>query len=146
MLPHQKFPIGQIFLTTIASAVCVTYALPALPADRRTINSSEPCFLSESDNAMTRMMADMSVKPAGNVDKDFVSMMVPHHQGAIDMAEAELRYGHDEHLRRIAQEIVIEQKQEIVAMRVALDEPIPTYEPATVPHLTQDCAATLTRP
>ncbi|MGF6966633.1 uncharacterized protein (DUF305 family) [Paraburkholderia sp. WC7.3g] len=57
-------------------------------------------------------MTDMSVKPAGNVDRDFVAMMVPHHQEAIDMAQAELRYGHSEQLRRIAQEIVVEQQQE----------------------------------
>ncbi len=45
-------------------------------------------------------------------------MMAPHHQGAIDMAQAELRYGHNEQLRRLAQEIIVEQQQEIVAMRL----------------------------
>ena len=39
------------------------------------------------------MMADMAIKPTGDVDRDFVAMMVPHHQGAIDMAQAVLRYG-----------------------------------------------------
>jgi hypothetical protein len=145
MLNRWSFPFRPLCITTISVAY-VIYALPALPAVQRPINASEPCFLSESDDAMTRMMDGMSVKPDGNVDKDFVSMMVPHHQGAIDMAQAELRYGHEERLRRIAQEIVIEQKQEIVAMRVALDEPIPPYEPTTVPVLTRDCAAALTRP
>jgi uncharacterized protein (DUF305 family) len=38
----------------------------------------------------------MSIKPTGNVDQDFVAMIVPHHQGAIDMAQAELRHGHNE--------------------------------------------------
>ena len=47
-------------------------------------------------------------------------MMIPHHQGAIDMARAELRYGHNEQLRRIAQEIIVDQQQEIAAMRLAL--------------------------
>jgi hypothetical protein len=79
---------------------------------------------------MTKMMDAMSVKPSGNVDEDFVAMMVPHHQGAIDMAQAELRYGHNEQLRRIAQEIVVEQQQEIVAMHVALDQPLPPSAPA----------------
>jgi hypothetical protein len=76
------------------------------------------------------MMDGMSVKPTGDVDRDFVAMMVPHHQGAIDMAQAELRYGHNEQLRRIAQEIVVEQQQEIVAMRVALGQPLPPQAPA----------------
>jgi uncharacterized protein (DUF305 family) len=46
--------------------------------------------------------------------------MIPHHQGAIDMAKAELHYGHNEQLRRIAQEIIVEQQQEIAAMHLAL--------------------------
>jgi hypothetical protein len=57
-------------------------------------------------------------------------MMVPHHQGAIDMAQAELRYGHNERLRRIAQEIVVEQQQEIIAMRLALGQSLPPPAPA----------------
>lgn len=92
--------------------------------------SDEAPFMAENDAAMNKMMADMSVKPTGNVDQDFVDMMVPHHQGAIDMAQAELRYGHNEQLRRIAQEIVVEQQQEIVAMRLALGQPLPHSVPA----------------
>jgi len=69
------------------------------------------------------MMAVMSVEPSGDVDTDFVAMMVPHHQGAIDMALAQLRYGRNEQLRRIAQEIIVTQKQEIAAMRLAIEKP-----------------------
>ncbi|WP_186188390.1 DUF305 domain-containing protein [Burkholderia gladioli] len=90
----------------------------------------ERAFLAENNTAMSRMMDDMSIKPSGDVDRDFVAMMVPHHQGAIDMAQAELRYGHNEQLRRIAQEIVVEQQQEIVAMRLALGQPLPSAAPA----------------
>ncbi|MDB5832919.1 MAG: hypothetical protein JWR14_2749 [Caballeronia sp.] len=46
----------------------------------------------------------MLIKPSGDIDRDFTVMMIPHHQGAIDMAQAELRDGHNEQLRRIAQE------------------------------------------
>jgi hypothetical protein len=90
----------------------------------------EASFLSENDKAMTTMMDGMSIKPTGNVDQDFVAMMVPHHQGAIDMAQAELRHGHNEQLRRIAQEIVVEQQQEIIAMRLALGQTLPSPAPA----------------
>jgi uncharacterized protein (DUF305 family) len=48
--------------------------------------------------------------------------MIPHHQGAVDMAVLELRYGKNEQLRRIAQEIIVDQQQEITAMRLALRE------------------------
>jgi uncharacterized protein (DUF305 family) len=44
----------------------------------------------------------MAVTPTGDVDADFAAVMIPHHQGAIEMAEAELRFGHNEKLRRIA--------------------------------------------
>jgi uncharacterized protein (DUF305 family) len=50
-------------------------------------------------------------------------MMVPHHQGAIDMAELELRYGRNPRLERIAQEIVVTQQQEIAAMRLSVGKP-----------------------
>jgi hypothetical protein len=49
-------------------------------------------------------------------------MMIPHHQGAINMAKAELRYGRNERLRRLAQEIIITQTQEIEALGAALQE------------------------
>jgi hypothetical protein len=87
--------------------------------------SAEAPFLAENQAAMDKMMADMEVKPSGDVDRDFVAMMVPHHQGAIDMAQAELRYGHNEQLRRLAQEIIVTQQQEIAVMRLAVGEPLP---------------------
>jgi uncharacterized protein (DUF305 family) len=67
----------------------------------------------------------MTIKPTGNIDRDFVAMMVPHHQGAIDMAQTELRYGREAHLKRIAQEIIVDQIQQISLMRVAVGEPLP---------------------
>src|SRR5216683_1452177 len=96
----------------------------------RSDGSNETPFLSENDAAMNRMMADMTVKPTGDVDRDFVAMMVPHHQGAIEMAQAELRYGHNEQLRRLAQEIVVTQGQEITVMRQALGQPLAPSAPS----------------
>lgn len=87
-------------------------------------------FLAEAEAAMAKMMAAMEIKASGNVDRDFVAMMAPHHQGAIDMAQAELRYGHNEQLRRLAQEIIVTQQQEIVAMRLAIGERPPASSPA----------------
>jgi hypothetical protein len=80
-------------------------------------------------NAMAKMMAAMNVKPSGDVDADFVAMMVPHHQGAIDMAQAELRHGRNEQLRRLAQEIIVTQQQEIAAMRLAIGQPFAPSRP-----------------
>src|SRR5712692_1974046 len=92
--------------------------------------SLEALFLAENDAAMAKMMAAMDVKPSGDVDADFVATMVPHHQGAIDMAQAQLRYGRNEQLRRIAQEIIVTQQQEIAAMRLAIGQPLPPSAPS----------------
>ena len=97
----------------------------------------ETPFLQENAAAMDKMMAGMDVKPTGDVDRDFVAMMSPHHQGAIDMAVTYLKYGHNERLKRLAQEIIVEQQQEIAAMQLAIDGPLPpstaapTQSPAT---------------
>jgi uncharacterized protein (DUF305 family) len=100
-------------------------AIPIQYAAKRPDLSAEQPFLSENDAAMNKMMADMTIKPTGDVDRDFVAMMVPHHQGAIDMAQAVLRYGRNEQLRRLAQEIIVTQQQEIAAMRLAVGEELP---------------------
>src|ERR1700733_887809 len=83
-------------------------------------DEAEAPFLKENEAAMAKMMAAMAVTPSGDVDRDFVATMVPHHQGAIEMTQAELRYGHNEQLRRIAQEIIVDQTQEIAVMRQAI--------------------------
>ncbi|HEY6831608.1 MAG TPA: DUF305 domain-containing protein [Pseudolabrys sp.] len=93
-------------------------------------SSSEQAFMADNKSSMNKMMSDMAIKPTGDIDKDFVHMMVPHHQGAIDMARAELRYGHNETLRRIAQEIIVSQMQEIPAMKRAIGEPLPPSAPS----------------
>ncbi|MEO8076395.1 MAG: DUF305 domain-containing protein, partial [Acidobacteriota bacterium] len=77
-------------------------------------------FAAENDAAMTRMMKGMHVKPSGDIDRDFAIMMMAHHQGAIDMARAELRHGRHERLLRLAQEIVVAQQQEITVMQTVL--------------------------
>jgi len=83
-------------------------------------------FYSLMGDAMERMHAAMRVAPSGDADRDFARMMIPHHQGAIDMAIVELRFGKDERLRRLAQGIIVEQGQEITLMRSILgDTPAP---------------------
>jgi len=92
--------------------------------------SNQASFAADSDAAMSRMMVGMAIKPSGDIDRDFAAMMIPHHQAAIEMALAELRYGNNEQLRRIAQEIIVDQQQEIAAMHLALDQPLSPPVPA----------------
>ena len=96
---------------------------------------AEAPYLAENVSAMTKMMIDMGIRPSGDVDTDFVGMMVPHHQGAVEMAQVELRYGRNEALRRMAQEIIVTQLQEITAMRLSLEQDLPPSIASPVQNL-----------
>ena len=86
--------------------------------------SADATFASQMMQAMDRMDAGMmAAKPTGDPDRDFAAMMIPHHQGAVDMAKIHLIYGHDPVLRRLAQAIIVEQQQEIELMQRFLHEP-----------------------
>jgi uncharacterized protein (DUF305 family) len=61
-----------------------------------------------------------SVRPSGDNDADFVRLMLPHHQAAIDMAKTQLAYGQDAQMRRLAQEIITDQQSEIELMQLWL--------------------------
>ncbi len=113
----------------------------SLQAHSLTAHPQEAPFLAENAAAMDTMMADMAVTPTGDIDRDFVAMMVPHHQGAIDMAKAVLRYGHNQQIRRLAQEIIVTQQQEIIAMRLAVDETLPPPAAAPTQGTATDTAA-----
>ncbi|MFM0412544.1 MULTISPECIES: CopM family metallochaperone [Paraburkholderia] len=83
------------------------------PADTGS-SPSTPAF----KEAHEKMMKEMSAPPyGGNTDKDFVSHMIPHHQGAIDMAKVELKYGKDPDMKRLARSIIKAQNEEIAYMK-----------------------------
>jgi uncharacterized protein (DUF305 family) len=80
-------------------------------------------FMQFMNESMDRMDNGMKSAPMnGDVDHDFVTMMMPHHQGAIDMAKAELAYGKDPVMRRLAEEIIVDQQSEIQAMQLWLSK------------------------
>jgi len=131
--PIRRAALPALFAVTAVVAVGLaspTFAQPSAPAAGSVLAAEQP-FLNGNNIAMARMMAGMSVAPTGDIDKDFVDMMVPHHQGAIDMAALELSYGHDERLKALAQEIIVTQQQEIAAMRLAVGEPLPSSKSPT---------------
>jgi uncharacterized protein (DUF305 family) len=98
-----------------------------------TLAQMEPratSFVHAMNESMDRMDNGMKSAPMnGNVDHDFATMMIPHHQGAIDMARAELLYGKDPVMRRMAEEILVDQQSEIQAMQLWLSK-----QPTTTPE------------
>jgi hypothetical protein len=125
----RKFLLNGVFalllLVLCAHASAQQLSGAAGKADQSSQKAAEASFLSENQTAMRKMMKDMAVKPSGDVDTDFTAMMIPHHQGAVDMAQAELNYGHNKKLRRIASNIISGQRRQIGAMRAALGRPLP---------------------
>ena len=93
----------KLFLSAVVIALSV-----GGPAITQTTDSSK-AYMAVHE----KMMKDMMMSPSGDADKDFAMMMVPHHQGAIDMAEIELKYGKDPDLRKMAEKIIHAQKEEI---------------------------------
>ncbi len=67
--------------------------------------------------AMDKMMAGMMVPYTGNADVDFAKGMIPHHQGAIDMAKVVLQFGKDPEIRKLAEAVVAAQETEITFMQ-----------------------------
>ena len=107
-------------MKSITVVVCVA-AVSLLAAA-----GAENGFMHALHESMGRMNKDMdAASMTGNPDRDFASMMIPHHQGAIDMAKVELSYGEDPVMRRLAQGILVEQQSEIEAMRLWLHKTAP---------------------
>jgi uncharacterized protein (DUF305 family) len=68
------------------------------------------------------MHKSMDIKFTGDADKDFLAAMIPHHQGAVDMAEVVLQHGKNPKIRQLAQEIITMQKKEIAEMKQLLKD------------------------
>ena len=82
-------------------------------------NPADKAFLGAMHDMMVGMHRSM---PTGNTDRDFVRLMLPHHQSAVDMAKAELQYGKDADLKTLAQAIVSDQEREIALMKAWEDK------------------------
>ena len=132
--PSRHSGAARALFLLLAALSALLLSLPGRPPARAeaheampgagpgTAGTADDTFMSMMGEAMRRMDSGMNVAPTGDPDRDFARMMIPHHQGAVDMALVELRFGRDERLRRLAQGIIVEQQQEIALMQSILDE------------------------
>jgi uncharacterized protein (DUF305 family) len=101
------------------SAMFIEHRIPAPTAEFTA--STDKTFDQLMGDAMNVMHKGMDTAPqTGDPDRDFVTMMIPHHQGAMDMAKVLLLYGKDEQLKRLAQEIIADQQNEVQLMQLWL--------------------------
>ncbi len=103
----------------VALILSLTASMPAQVAAHHHGTAVAGAAWSEFGDGMEKMHDGMmSVQPSGDNDVDFVALMLPHHQAAIDMARTELVYGKDPQMRRLAQEIITDQQSETELMQL----------------------------
>ena len=128
-------PFVRKWIIALTTAFSVTATSSARAQDSNGVPHSQAAALEEqqflfaNDLAVSNMSREMLVKLTGDVDRDFVAAMIPQRQAAIDMARAELEYGHDDGLRRLAQGIVDEEEREISTMRRSAEQLPSTQQP-----------------
>ena len=112
------------FVPLVPIAIVVLTALPALAQDHAKMDhasmdhaaTEEAPATAAYKQAMDKMHAGMMMDYTGNADIDFMRGMIPHHQGAIDMARVELEHGKDPALRKLAEDVISAQEGEIRMM------------------------------
>lgn len=125
-------------LKTIALALCLSLAAATANAHDighdmighdmtgHDMTETQPASASDSSKAyaeaMAKMHEKMSVPLTGNADVDFAAGMIPHHEGAVDMAKVVIQYGKDPELRKLAEAIVAAQESEIAFMKAWLEK------------------------
>ncbi len=124
-------------LSICSVMLAASFSLPADAVDHHAMHGHDGMtsarggpFVATTDKSFADLMGESMglmndgmgrAAMTGDPDHDFATMMIPHHQGAVDMAKAQLLYGKNPVLRRLAQEIIVTQGSEITVMRSALD-------------------------
>jgi len=125
---------GMRFLFLVVVPVVAVAMWPQDPHLMGHMATQDANWVALMKNMETMHAAMTAVEPSGNSDADFVNLMLPHHQAAVDMARTELLYGSDPQMRRLAQEIITDQESEIQLMQLWLDrQRVHTKDPSHLP-------------
>lgn len=113
----MKFIAGLLCLGLLAVTPAIAGEMDMKSVDHMKMDMRGSAPSSKAfEDSMRKMHAAMMMSYTGNTDVDFVRGMVPHHQGAVDMATVELQYGKDPEIRRLAEDILKTQEREIALM------------------------------
>jgi uncharacterized protein (DUF305 family) len=129
-VPRAMRPLVFAALLLLAPATALAQdagSMPGMDMKSGTMPTAPGNAMSGPDADNMKAMQDMdhgmaAAKPTGDADHDFVTMMLPHHQGAVDMAKVELKYGKDPELRKLADAIIKAQDEEIAMMKTWLQK------------------------
>ena len=122
--------IALAILTALCSASAIAQtaspaidAMPGMNMEQHTPKPTDVSSTAAFQAADQKMMSGMSsIEYTGDADRDFVAHMIPHHQGAVEMAKVELKYGKDAKLRKLAKDIIAAQDKEIAFMKQWLEQ------------------------
>jgi hypothetical protein len=134
-----------ISLATSLSVSATSFAFAEDPGHSHRLRTSvgdgnERQFLFASDLAISKVSRAMLTPPSGDVDRDFVAVMIPHDEATIDMARAELRYGHDGALRQLALSLLDRQQREISLMNETIGKALAAPRGQVPPAVSQSAS------